>query len=283
MPKRTTRSKTSILLTVAQRRAIAELIPEWEVRLKLDERAQRMIPFLISEAQRIQEVSKNKVEELGIPGKTSPIGYVYDLVSKALHTAKGIDAIPVESRVYQFRIAIEGSRPAIWRRILVKEGSLHQLHLWLQAAMGWKTLGQYRFELNGLYFSHPTVIKEHGNPSYLLDATRNPISRIVPPTGRKTTLQYVYDFADQWSHELQFEECLLANPDADYPLCLEGNLACPPEKIGGIDAYYDCLESMVEPDHPRHNANWDRWKVKFDVNKFDVNVATKQMQKATEE
>jgi hypothetical protein len=37
---------------------------------------------------------------------------------------------------------------------------------------------------------------------------------------------------------------LAPEPDAHYPRCLKGKLACPPEDCGGIWGYYGLLETI---------------------------------------
>ncbi len=234
MAKVRSRSKKSLLLTIAQRQAIAALKPEWALRLKVDEKLQRKIPFLVDEIKSIQELALKSFGESGRPSKPTPMTFVYDIATQAIHDLMGIEVIPVESRIYQFRIAITGSRPAIWRRIQVPESTLHQLHLWIYAVMGWSNQELYRFVLNGLCFCDPRIFEAgRFDPTFMFDASKYLIQRIVPRNGKRYVLQYIYDYDDYWDHELIFEECCRANPDIEYPICLEGDLPPPPEKMEG--------------------------------------------------
>lgn len=38
----------------------------------------------------------------------------------------------------------------------------------------------------------------------------------------------------------------------DYPNCITGKRACPPEDCGGVWGYQNFLEVLQDPDHPEH-------------------------------
>ena len=49
--------------------------------------------------------------------------------------------------VYQLKITIKGSKPPIWRRVLVPEGmTFGELHKMIQTAFGWSDGHLYEFE-----------------------------------------------------------------------------------------------------------------------------------------
>ena len=68
------------------------------------------------------------------------------------------------------------------------------------------------------------------------------------------------------------------DPKAKYPLCLEGERACPPEDVGGTWGYEEYLEAMADPDHERHDE-FMGWRGPFDPEAFDPKKATKEMRK----
>ena len=75
-----------------------------------------------------------------------------------------------------------------------------------------------------------------------------------------------------------FEGCLRAEKGSRYPLCLEGQRACPPEDIGGPYGYQDYLEAMADPKHEQHNELMER-SGPFDSEKFDAQAVTKRMRR----
>ena len=60
---------------------------------------------------------------------------------------------------------------------------------------------------------------------------------------------YLYDFGDDWNHDVRLEKILPRKPDTNYPICLAGNRACPPEDCGGTWGYEDTLRILADPDH----------------------------------
>jgi hypothetical protein len=59
---------------------------------------------------------------------------------------------------------------------------------------------------------------------------------------------------DYWEHTILVEKLLSADPKTQYPLCLKGKRACPPEDCGGIWGYGSFLETITDPNHPDHEG-----------------------------
>src|SRR5947209_5445372 len=56
----------------------------------------------------------------------------------------------VPQAVYQVKVTLLGTRPSIWRRLLVPaELTLAQLHNILQAAIGWQNCHLHEFRISG--------------------------------------------------------------------------------------------------------------------------------------
>lgn len=72
-------------------------------------------------------------------------------------------------------------------------------------------------------------------------------------TPRKTTMTYVHDFGDDWTHRLILTNIRQAEPGIGYPryIAREGN--APPEDCGGIPGFYEKLDIAADPSSPEHN------------------------------
>ncbi|NIA15100.1 MAG: hypothetical protein GWP08_13595 [Nitrospiraceae bacterium] len=73
---------------------------------------------------------------------------------------------------------------------------------------------------------------------------------------------YVYDYGDQWRHNLTVEDIFEPEPDANCPVCVVGERACPPEDCGGVGGYDRLIDMLNEPgdyskDHIDRIANYD--------------------------
>src|SRR5579859_6408905 len=51
-------------------------------------------------------------------------------------------------------------------------------------------------------------------------------------------------------------EAAASDPNLTYPLCSEGQRACPPEDCGGIYGYCGLVEAIGDPDQERHEKCW---------------------------
>lgn len=155
--------------------------------------------------------------------------------------------------VFQIKVVLEGSKPPIWRRLLVPSDlRLPDLHRALQLAMGWRDCHPYQF-IAGM---RRDATRCYGDPQLLeidlwelgrgdfIDARHVPIDHLLVNVSDR--LRYEYDFGDGWMHRLSLE-AIQVKPlrEARIPVCLEGRRACPPESVGGILGYEQALEAAA--------------------------------------
>jgi len=81
---------------------------------------------------------------------------------------------------------------------------------------------------------------------------------------------YEYDFGDSWYHKILIEKILLLDTKKNYPVCIKGKRACPPEDCGGESGYYYFLEAIQDPDHPEHEEMLEWEGGSFDPEAFDI-------------
>ena len=68
---------------------------------------------------------------------------------------------------------------------------------------------------------------------------------------------------DGWSREVKVEKVLARDPKVSYPVCLVGELACPPEDCGGVWGYADLVTALQAPYDPQW-AELLEWAGPFD-------------------
>src|SRR4051794_24164167 len=117
-----------VRLTQAQRKVVADIVPDLADRLKLDEPDQRSIEFTVAELKIIQRQAAAGVRHARTGMKRNSLRHVADLTFQALDRSQGIGAISVAERLYQFKITLKGIAPPIWRRIQVRDCTLDKLH-----------------------------------------------------------------------------------------------------------------------------------------------------------
>ena len=174
-------------------------------------------------------------------------------------------AKPVTVPIYQLKVTLRGSKPPIWRRILVPSDiRLGKLHRVLQEVMGWTDSHLHQFIVGDDFYGVP-------HPDYDLDIQSErtvPLSRVllVP----KDKIIYEYDFGDSWEHELLLEKVLPPDPETRYPICVTGKRACPPEDCGGVWGYAEFLQAIKSPDHEEHESMLEWIGDDFDPEAFDL-------------
>ena len=245
-------SSITVLLTQAQRQAIADCLPNLADRLKLGEKNQRTIAFTTEELQTIQQTAREALPHADTGLKRNSLRHIVDAVAKAIEDSKGILAIPAVERLYQFKITLVGSKPPIWRRIQVEDCTLDNLHEHIQTAMGWTNSHFHHFRIGEQLYGDPMLMEENMEEMNYKDSTRTKLSKIVPTTGKRFCFTYEYDFGDGWEHEILFEGSPKKEPGKKYPLCLEGARACPPEDCGGVWGYVDFLKAIGNKKHKQH-------------------------------
>jgi hypothetical protein len=186
----------------------------------------------------------------------------------------------------QLKITLNHTKPPVWRRILVPDQfSFHQLHLAIQAAMGWHNSHLYAFRHSeeNKYIGIPYPDLDYAD---VVDAREIKVkSNLSQPN---QTIIYEYDFGDSWEHTILLED--ITDGKLPYPVALAGKGACPPEDCGGIPGYHEFLKALMDPEHPEYyeyktwlgldeNGTWD--PMAFDLKQ--CNHALKQYLDVDEE
>lgn len=147
--------------------------------------------------------------------------------------------------VHTLKIGLRGARPPIWRRLEVPSRiRLVELSAVIQAAFDWAGYHLWVFE---------TVRGEYGLPDPELghrDAASVTLRTIAPRAADQ--LRYVYDFGDDWEHDVVVEAVGPAVAEVGYPRCTGGRRAAPPEDCGGVWGYAELLEILADPGHAEH-------------------------------
>ncbi|MGP1375190.1 MAG: plasmid pRiA4b ORF-3 family protein [Almyronema sp.] len=180
-----------------------------------------------------------------------------------------------QAQIYQLVVTLIDSDPAIWRRCQVRaDSSLAQLHVIVQAVMGWQNLHPHEFKIDGDRYGllDPELDRS------LKDEQQVYLGELIPQA--QTQFTYFYDFGDGWLHRIWVEAILPLAPQQSYPCCLDGALACPPENSGGIWGYEELLERLNDPEDPDYLALWDWVGSDFDPDRFDLQAANQRLSAA---
>lgn len=172
--------------------------------------------------------------------------------------------------LYQLKVTLIGSKPPIWRRLLVPADiSLDVLHDVLQIAMGWDNAHLHQFTVGRTVFGVPDDEFGDGFGDSMEDERRHRLHHLL--LREKGSIRYEYDFGDSWEHRITLEKILPPDPSQTVPRCTAGKRAGPPEDCGGIWGYYVILEALNDPEHPEHAHMRELWgDEEIDPEHFDI-------------
>ena len=128
---------------------------------------------------------------------------------------------------YLLKIELKGVHLPIWREVIVPSDiNLGDLSQVIQRAMGWEEEHLHMFMKDGVRFeSMEDSIEEVENPEELVD-----LDQLLKKP--RDSMQYVYDFGDDWMHTVTLKKVLPWDEDAIF-VCTDGSGACPLEDCGG--------------------------------------------------
>ena len=180
-------------------------------------------------------------------------------------------------RAHQMTITLRGIRPPIWRRVQVPGAiRLAALHEVIQTVFGWTDSHLHQFVVAG---------KTYGQPDDFDEAVEDESGvTLAKALGTRTKrFLYIYDFGDNWEHNVVVEKIVAGNSGSEGPLCFGGKRHRPPEDCAGPPGYQNFLEAVRDPGHEEHEAMLEWVGGSFDAEAFDlaaVNRALVAVQKA---
>ena len=170
----------------------------------------------------------------------------------------------MKEEIFQFKISLIDSEPRIWRRFVSQNDcTFQELHGIIQEVMGWFNYHMFAFRIKEKNILMPGA-------DALLFGEESPYANevclveMLNRVGQK--FLYIYDFSNDWQHEIVFEKRLPVEEDMTFPLCIAGEMACPPEDSGGVQGYYDKLEI-------------NQWQEDFDPRHFNIDGVNTNLRK----
>ena len=172
-----------------------------------------------------------------------------------------------KKQIYQLKVTLRGIRPPIWRRFQVTDDlTFYQFHRVLQEVMGWYDYHLHAFDLGGWQITDVETLAEGWDDGE--DEQKARLNKYLHQEGQK--FRYEYDFGDSWEHDVLLEKILPVETDAQYPRCLKGKRACPPEDCGGVWGYVELLEALADENHSEHEMYLESVGDEFDPEEFDL-------------
>lgn len=131
--------------------------------------------------------------------------------------------------VHQVKVSLHGAKPPVWRRLEIPSAmTLDGVHVVLQAAFGWWDVHLHSFETVCGEFGAADCEEwsDHGDEAAVA------LAQVA--AAEKARVSYVYDFGDDWRHDIVVEKIRPAEAGVTYPRCTGGKGSPPEEDGGGI-------------------------------------------------
>ncbi len=152
------------------------------------------------------------------------------------------------------KATLYGIKPPIWRRVTVPDTlTFWEFHFVMQILFDWENSHLFEFRtgrgtpFDFLTGSPPVMPGDEDNmPEWQQDPRTVALAAVL--NAPKAKLTYVYDFGDNWEHQIVVEGVTPLAPNTPAPpvRCLAGRRAAPPEDIGGIWGYATLLDALAE-------------------------------------
>jgi hypothetical protein len=180
-------------------------------------------------------------------------------------------------KIYHLEIWLMDIEPRIWRKFAVRPYMrLDRLHMVIQKVMGWTNSHLHSFDAGGgVQYSYP-------HPGYDMDndfedECEAKLSDLV--TRPRDRFIYEYDFGDCWQHIVELTAIEEAQENVRYPICLAGELACPPEDCGGPWGYSELLETLHGRENQEKQEMLECLGGNFNPEAFDIEVVNNRLRR----
>lgn len=174
----------------------------------------------------------------------------------------------MKKEIYQIQVTLIGSKPKIWRRLLVPSNILlSDLHKVIQTALGWENAHLHQFIQDNKYYEPPSKDEHKKDSSDRVDYKKIRLHDLLKE--EKDQLVYEYDFGDSWKHSIVLEKNLPMEQVMKHPVCLAGKMRCPPEDSGGIFGYTNLIENLQDPKREGYKNAADWLGTEYDPEYFD--------------
>lgn len=183
-------------------------------------------------------------------------------------------------KYYQFKVSLRDVKPHVWRRIQVPQSyTFWDLHVSITDCMPLLDYHLHEFIVRNPRTGNMDHIGIGDDEGFEVDYKfYEDVDRKLSTyfSGKNTSAEYLYDFGDGWEYDVLNEGLFNREECVDYPRCVAGENACPPEDVGGTGGYGMFLKVISRPNHAQREEQL-RWaeyltgRYPFDPHHFDVN------------
>lgn len=144
---------------------------------------------------------------------------------------------------WTLHVSLSDTKPLIWRRFVVPGTlTLGDLADVLRVMMSWSGAHLHGFRIGKTEYGPARLADDDDMIEHETSVT---IAAVLPKP--KSKLLFVYDYGDDWRHEVVVEKISPTADESPRILCLAGDRAAPPEDCGGIWGFSEILRLFSNP------------------------------------
>ena len=147
-----------------------------------------------------------------------------------------------QREIVRLSIKRQDVEPRAARRMDVRSDTyLDDLHLYVQAAMGWENDHLWGFD------ARRYGQRAHWSPEEFDDELDATLLDVIAFLQGKPEFIHVYDYGDSWRHGIRIGQVRPARDDRRYRYLVSRTGRCPLEGIGGVREYAEFLRGFEDP------------------------------------
>jgi len=189
-----------------------------------------------------------------------------------------------KNKYYQIKISIRDTHPLVWRRLQIPSGiTFHELNAIIQIAFGWCGYHLYSFEIGATLHEMGMFIELPSEDVYgYYETINSKNTKIDKYFSEYKRMKYIYDFGDNWIHDIIIEKVMESDTKLVMPICIKAKMANLPEDCGGTGGYENLLKILSDPNNEEYEemsewvnsgfTDWDDDREYVDIEDINVNL-----------
>lgn len=180
-------------------------------------------------------------------------------------------------KYYEVKISIRDTHPPVWRRLQIPSGiTFHELSAIIQLAFDWGGYHAYNFEIGSTLHDLGISIELPGDDFFGYSDTKNSLKeKIDNYLENYSRMKYIYDFGDNWVHDIVIEKIVETDKKLAKPVCIKAKMASIPDDCGGPYGYEELLEILSDKNNKRYKEmrEWvDDWVINWNDDREYVDL-----------
>jgi len=206
--------------------------------------------------------------------------YTYQLEHKIIQEDESMPVPQSDEfteKILEFKITLQGiNNPVIYRTIQIPSNfTFYDLHVIIQSAFNWEDAHLFEFMIKKKRIGD---YKDEFGEENLLSAREILLEDEFQRKAQKAL--YIYDFGDNWEHEIVLQKSFEPQKGKKYPVCIEAQGNTPPEDVGGVWGFESFKEIMKDKNHSEYLEMREWYDHEYDENYCSINKINAMLQGA---